>query len=230
MKGNILFIIHDIYQEDNYFPLGIGYLSAMLIKYGHNVTICCQDVFHYSNQELIEKYLINNEYDLIGVGFSAARFKETVLDLCCIVNKYKKKAKFVLGAHGPSPIPGYIIEKTKADIVIKGEAEETLIEVLNCTIGNSTVKIDYLINDTRFLSKVFSGLITVQTDAPQDQLESRRIPIDITVYNLGYDVGGMPIVFVLIGGFLLFVSLSTIIYVKLPKKKKLKIQKSLQLT
>ena len=29
-KGRILFIIHDVYQDVNVFPLGIGYLASAL--------------------------------------------------------------------------------------------------------------------------------------------------------------------------------------------------------
>lgn len=90
-KGKVLFIVHDVYQEDNDFPLGIAYLAAVLKRAGAEVKVCCQDIFHYSNEEMAEKFLKNEEYDLIGVGFLAARFKETVLGICETINKYKKK-------------------------------------------------------------------------------------------------------------------------------------------
>ena len=133
-KGKVLFIVHDVYQEDNDFPLGIAYLAAVLKKAGADVKVCCQDIFHYSNEDLAEKFLKNEEYDLIGVGFLAARFKETVLGLCETINKYKKDAWLVLGGHGPSAIPEYVLEKTGADIVAIGEAEETIIDLLKCKI------------------------------------------------------------------------------------------------
>lgn len=135
-KGKVLFIIHDVYQEDNEFPLGVGYLAAVLKKYGADVTICCQDVFHYTNKELVEKFLKNDEYDLIGIGFMAARFKETIVDLCKILNENKKNAKLILGGYGPSPVPDYILKTTKADLVAIGEAEETVVEVLDAILHN----------------------------------------------------------------------------------------------
>lgn len=135
-KGKVLFIIHDVYQEDNEFPLGVGYLAAVLQNYGAEVRICCQDIYHYSNEELAEKYLKNDEYDLIGIGFLAARFKETIIGLCDAINKYKKKAKLILGGHGASAIPDYILKTTKADIIAIGEAEETIIEVLDAILNN----------------------------------------------------------------------------------------------
>lgn len=130
-KGKVLFIIHDVYQDDNFFPFGPGYMAAILKKNGVEVSVYNQDVFHYTNDELAG-FLENHEFDIIGVGFLAARFKETVEQLCKVINKHKKNAWFILGGNGPSPIPEYILEKTKADIVVMGEAEETIVELLKC--------------------------------------------------------------------------------------------------
>ena len=135
LNGKVLFVIHDVYQNDNQLPLGVGYLAAVLKKSGADVKIYNQDVFHYSNQELAE-YLNRQEFDLIGVGFLAARFKETVLDLCKTINAHKKCAWLVLGGHGPSPIPEYMLQTTGADIVAIGEAEETITELLKCKMEN----------------------------------------------------------------------------------------------
>src|SRR3989344_1515061 len=124
-KKNVLFIIHDVYQEFNTFPLPYGYLAAMLQKFGYSVEVYCMDVFHYTNDQL-EKKLLNSEYDIIGAGFLPTRFQETIIPLCGSVNKYKKNAWFFLGGPGPTPIPEYILERTKADLVLIGEAEHNI--------------------------------------------------------------------------------------------------------
>ncbi len=100
MKGKVLLIIHDVHQDDNQFPLGPAYLAAVLKKEGIEVEVYCQDVFHYPNSHLA-KLLDSNHYDLIGLGFLAARFKETVEPLCEVINQHKKDAWLVLGGHGP---------------------------------------------------------------------------------------------------------------------------------
>ncbi|MBW1853489.1 MAG: B12-binding domain-containing radical SAM protein [Deltaproteobacteria bacterium] len=132
-NGKVLFIVHDLYQEDNHLPLGIAYMGAVLKKQGVEVEVYSQNVFHYSNQELAT-HLEKNSYDLIGVGFMAARFNETIIDLCSIINQCKKDAWLVLGGHGPSPIPEYMLKRTTADVVVIGEAEETIGELLQCKV------------------------------------------------------------------------------------------------
>ena len=133
INGKVLFIVHDVYQEDNHFPLGVGYLAAILKKNDVAVEVYCQDIFHYTDEKLAE-FLQKNEFDLIGVAFLAARFKETIIDLCNIISRYKKNAWLVLGGHGPTPIPEYMLQKTTADIVVMGEAEETIVELLGCKV------------------------------------------------------------------------------------------------
>ena len=51
-NGKVLFIIHDIYQDDNHFPSGIGYMAAVLRNQGVKVKVYCMDVYHYTNEEL----------------------------------------------------------------------------------------------------------------------------------------------------------------------------------
>ncbi|KKS00017.1 MAG: Cobalamin-binding radical SAM protein [Candidatus Magasanikbacteria bacterium GW2011_GWC2_41_17] len=149
-KNKVLFIIHDLYQDDNRFPLGPAYLAAVLDKNGAQVEVYCMDVFHYTNEQLAQ-HLQNNHYDLIGLGFSAARFVETVLELCRVINQNKKDAWLVLGGHGPSPIPEYILKATGVDIVAIGEAENTIIDLLNCKINHGDLSkvngIAYLENE-----------------------------------------------------------------------------------
>ena len=128
-NSKVLFIVHDLYQEDNHFPMGLAYLAAVLKNEGYGVEAYCQDVFHYTNEQLAE-HLDENDYDIIGVGFMAARFTETIVGLSKVINEHKKNAWFAMGGFGPSPIPEYVLEATKADIIAIGEAEETIIELM----------------------------------------------------------------------------------------------------
>jgi radical SAM superfamily enzyme YgiQ (UPF0313 family) len=129
--SKVLFIIHDNSQEDNRFPLGVAYLAAMLRKDGIDVYIYSMDVYHYTNDDLAT-FLSLHDFDVIGLSFTAARFNTIIKPLCKVINENKKKAWFVLGGHGSSPIPDFVLKETKADIVIVGEAEETIAQLVFC--------------------------------------------------------------------------------------------------
>ncbi len=134
--GKVLFIIHDVYQDDNNLPLGAAYMGSILREAGHDVEAYCMDVFHYTNEQLAE-HLDKNDYDIIGLGYMAARYKETIVELCKVINKHKKKAWLVIGGPGPSPIPKYMLKNTGAEIVAVGEAEGTIVELLEAKIGGT---------------------------------------------------------------------------------------------
>lgn len=140
MAQSVLFIIHDVHQEDNQFPLGIAYLAASLQQHGVQVTICCQDLFHYSNEEMAQRYLKGRSYDMIGIGFLAARYKETVQALLNTVDDHRNGARIVVGGHGPSAEPEYILKNTPADIVCLGEAEVTIVELLETIIHRGNLQ------------------------------------------------------------------------------------------
>jgi len=133
-KKKVLFIIHDLHQNDVWFPMGPAYLAAMLFKNGAQIETYCMDVYHYTNEDLA-KFLDENEYQLICLGFMAARFKRTVRELCYVICRHKKNAWLVLGGYGPSSIPEFMLPETGADIVVAGEAEYTILDLLNCKIN-----------------------------------------------------------------------------------------------
>ena len=134
MKGRVLLIVHDVYQDDNEFPLGVAYLASVLRREDVDVSIYCQDVFHYPNYHLAD-LLQGSSFDLIGLGFLAARYRKTVEPLCEVINKCKKDAWLVLGGHGPSPIPEYVLNKTGADVVVIGESEDTIVDLVRCKVN-----------------------------------------------------------------------------------------------
>jgi len=133
MSGRVLFVNPDLHQEDNHFPLGYGYMAAMLLQDGAAVSTFCMDVFHYTNRQLAD-YLDRFEFDLICVGFLAARFKETIEELLKVIDAHKKNAWLVIGGPGPSPIPEWMLHNTPADIACIGESEETIVELLRCKV------------------------------------------------------------------------------------------------
>jgi len=135
MVGRVLFIIHDLYQDDIHFPLGPAYLAAVLEQAGAEVDIFDQAAHHQTNYDLAY-YLDTTEWDIIGVSFLAARYTETVKPLLDVISKHKKDAWLVVGGHGPSPIPDYILKTMDVDIVAIGEAEETIIELLDAKLNN----------------------------------------------------------------------------------------------
>ena len=127
----VLLVVYDNGSFIHYFPQGLAYIAAALIKQGHDVSIYNQDRSHYPDSHLKE-YLDKNKFDIVGVGVVGGYYQyRKLLGISSAINDSAKRPFFVIGGHGPSPEPEFFIKKTNADAVIMGEGEETIVELLD---------------------------------------------------------------------------------------------------
>jgi len=125
----VLLVVYDNDMYINVFPVGAGYIAAALKKAGFDVEIYNQDVHHYSEEHLT-RYLDSRHFDMVGMGVIGGYYQyRKLLSISAAVNKSKKRPFYVLGGHGPSPEPGYFLEKTGADAIVIGEGEETIVDL-----------------------------------------------------------------------------------------------------
>ena len=136
----ILLVIYDNESYIHYFPIGSAYIAAVLKKEGHDVHIYNQDKEHYPDEHLTY-HLDGNHYDVIGVSVIGGYYQyRKLLGLSRAINNSKKRPFFIIGGHGPSPEPEYFIKKTMADVVVIGEGERTVIELLKAIASKSSLK------------------------------------------------------------------------------------------
>ena len=79
------------------FPLGLGYIAAVLRDNGHEVTIFNKDIYHYS-AEYLTRYLDENQFDVVGSGTCGGyRQYREMKSIAAAVRKSINKTVFVLG-------------------------------------------------------------------------------------------------------------------------------------
>lgn len=127
----VLLVVYDNESYVHVFPIGTAYIASVLRDAEHEVVIYNQDVHHYPEEHLT-RYLDANDFDVIGLGFIAGYWQyRKVLSISRAINASDNRPKYyILAGHGPTPEPEYFLRITGADIVVKGEGEETIIEVL----------------------------------------------------------------------------------------------------
>jgi len=127
---NVLLISYDNDNSIAYFPLGLGYLAAALIKADFQVEIYQQDVFHYPPEHLTS-YLDASNFDVVGFGACGGYYQYDMMKKNLeAINKAQNKPCIILGGHLPSPEPEFFLRKFLADFVVIGEGEETIVELL----------------------------------------------------------------------------------------------------
>lgn len=128
----ILLIAYDNDSHISYFPLGLAYIAAALRGEAHHeVIIYEQDIFHYSEEHLIE-YCNREDFDAIGVGGCGGYYQyRKIKKIAAAIDKLDNKPLFWMGGHLPSPEPEYFLRKFKADFVVIGEGEESVRELID---------------------------------------------------------------------------------------------------
>jgi anaerobic magnesium-protoporphyrin IX monomethyl ester cyclase len=128
---NILLINPPIreWSRPNVFPLGLGYIAAVLKQHGHRVEVLDINACRWNIQEVEEK-VKNSHFDLVGIGAIVTVYKY-IKWLIGIIRKYHPDKKIIIGGSVGSSIPKIILERNPVDFVCIGEGEKTIIELVN---------------------------------------------------------------------------------------------------
>ncbi|MFH1415417.1 MAG: radical SAM protein [Elusimicrobiota bacterium] len=105
-------------------PLALGYLSSSLKKAGIETIIIDGLNLRIKNSRLAARL---SDCDLVGI-YCMTDFFDNVIELTGMLKK--RAVKVVLGGPHPTAMPYESLEKTKADGVVVGEGEETLLEII----------------------------------------------------------------------------------------------------
>lgn len=127
----VLLISYDNESLVQWFPQANAYLAATLLKHNHEVEIYSQDIHHYPDEHLTE-YLNNNKFDMVGLSFIGGYYEyKKALKISEAINNSTQRPFYVIGGFGPSPDPDYFLKKTGAEVVVMGEGEVTIIDLIN---------------------------------------------------------------------------------------------------
>ena len=135
----ILLVVYDNDSYISWFPQGLAYIAAVLKKAGHDVIIYNQDVYHYPEEHLAE-YLKKNTFDIVGVSVIAGYYQYgKLLKISEAINAVPNRPFYMIGGHGPAPEPEYFLKKTGADVVVIGEGERTVLEIMDVLQGSRSM-------------------------------------------------------------------------------------------
>lgn len=127
---------HEIYgpiraAAGNYFPLGLGYIAAVLREGGHEVILLDPEAERMGHDRLRDR-LRDEKPQLVGISCATPNFL-----MACKVARIAKEvtdAKVAIGGVHVSALPGETLENyPEFDIVITGEGEYTMLEIADGT-------------------------------------------------------------------------------------------------
>lgn len=126
-----LLVVHDNESYIGHFPIALSYIASILRQERVDVRIWNQDMHHWPDENLT-RLLDQERFDIVGISMVAGYYEYRKLQsLSQAVNRSKNRPTYILGGHGPAADPGFFLKKMQADIVVIGEGERTIIEVMD---------------------------------------------------------------------------------------------------
>lgn len=138
-RARVLFITPDQYDQVPSFTSGPAYLAAVLEQNDYYVEIFHGTCLHLGPKDL-ERYLLERDpFDYIGIGY-LTNYIHDVIQYCKAVRSASPTSKIILGAQGFTALPAFYLAKTGADYGISGEAENSLLNLLNALSSGQTAE------------------------------------------------------------------------------------------
>jgi len=109
-------------------PLGISYIGAMLKKSGYEVFLKDYEVEDFREEKLLN-FIEKNEIDIVGISFRTASYLSAKIFVKSL-KKAKREVLIIAGGHHSTAFPKKTILDLPCDLVVKGEGEYTIIELV----------------------------------------------------------------------------------------------------
>ncbi len=116
-------------EKPSYFPLGLGYITSVLLSDGHHVEVLDINALRIPKLE-VNEYIKHIEFDVVGLTGLITEYNY-IKWLVDIIKNQKLHIPVMIGGGLASVAPQLLLEKTKADIIVVGEGEITTLETIN---------------------------------------------------------------------------------------------------
>ncbi|MER2492182.1 B12-binding domain-containing radical SAM protein [Catenovulum sediminis] len=190
-RARVLFVTMDQYDQLPNFTSGPAYLAAVLENNDYYVEIFHGTCYHLGPKDL-ESFLLEREtFDYIGIGY-LSNYIHDCIEHCKAIRSASPKSKIILGGNGFTPLPGFYLAKTGADYGISGEAENSMLNLLNALSCGEDIhdlpSISYRDGDEIFVSKKREPVPDIKT-IPWPAYHLYPLEKYIQYQNTGYHKG-----------------------------------------
>lgn len=120
----VMLMVPNDYYRKKLFGLSHAYVAQAMRRCGIDVSVLSCDIWSYDDIE-IAKIIIESGIKIFAIGALFPMVRE-VERLCRLIRSLVPGATIILGGAHVTPIPEFILTRTKADIAVIGEADFTI--------------------------------------------------------------------------------------------------------
>ncbi|MGQ9597963.1 MAG: B12-binding domain-containing radical SAM protein [Anaerolineae bacterium] len=114
----------DLWNSRKHIHMGLGYLAGALLAAGYqNVTLFDAEV----EPESLAAHLAREQYDIVGISSPTPLIYEA-WEAAALAKA--QGAITILGGPHPTLLPDESMHRSEVDLVVRGEAEETIVEIV----------------------------------------------------------------------------------------------------
>ena len=122
-----------VWSPSKWVPLGLGYIAAVLEKEGYAVEIIDLSMEKVNDRQLRRR--VENA-DIVGITGIITEFQE-VLRIAKLVKEARGNIKVILGGPLATTLPRELLGASRADFIVIGEGERTIVSLLSAINQNS---------------------------------------------------------------------------------------------
>ncbi len=120
-------------------PLGLLYIASVLLEKDHKVELLDARALSLSKND-VKQEIAGRKPDVVGISSMTFNISEA-FDIAEIVKNVDKDIKVMIGGAHPTALPTETLEECKhIDIVVYGEGEETVPELMEAIEGKKTLE------------------------------------------------------------------------------------------
>lgn len=163
-------------SHEKLIPIGLGYIATAMKNAGFNFDLLDIDANRYSDAE-VEAFIKNNEYEVVCMGCLVTGYK-IIKWLSFLIKRFHPKTKIIVGNSVATSIPSILLCRTKVDIAVMGEGDETIVDLLN------TLSEDRPLDKVRGICFVRDGNIIFTTPRQIIKDISKLANIDFSIFDV----------------------------------------------